>query len=265
VTGRMGQASLKAVLDDTGLQLVGACSRASAKYVGQDVSTVLGLDRKVGIVISNDVSDTISGGDGCVLLDFTKADIAFENAKLAMQKRNFPVIGTSGLSPGQVQTLTEISSKQRVGGLIVPNFSVGAVLMMEFAKQAASLYSDSEIIELHHKNKPDAPSGTAMYTLAKMASQRGVFNCDRVAEKELIAGARGGLAESGLRVHSLRLPGLISHQEVLFGGQGELLKIQHSSFNTDCFIKGILLALHAVQELRELKIGLENIMPLSKP
>jgi 4-hydroxy-tetrahydrodipicolinate reductase len=264
VAGRMGRASAKAIIDDNDLVLVGGFDQPGNAFVGKDIGTLLGSeDNKTGILVSNDFKACVAGVAPDVLLDFTRADAAFANGCFALEQGISPVIGTSGLNQTQLEELKAISQRKQIPGLIVPNFSVGAVLMMEFARQAAVMFNDTEIVELHHAGKADAPSGTAMHTLKKMAAQGGKFNSPRVAEKELMPGARGAKADSGIRVHCLRLPGLISHQEVLFGSEGELLRITHDSFTTDCFIKGILLALHSVRSLNDFLVGLDNVLPMA--
>jgi 4-hydroxy-tetrahydrodipicolinate reductase len=260
----MGRASAKAIIDDKDLVLVGGFDQPGNAFVGKDIGTLAGSeDNKTGILVSNDFKACMAGVAPDVLLDFTRADAAFANGCFALEHGISPVIGTSGLNQKQIEELKEISQTKQTPGLVVPNFSVGAVLMMEFARQASLMFSDTEIVELHHTGKADAPSGTAMHTLKKMAAQGKKFNSPRVAEKELLPGARGALADSGIRVHSLRLPGLISHQEVLFGSEGELLRITHDSFTTDCFIKGILLALHSVRSLSDFLVGLDNVLPFA--
>ena len=275
VTGRMGRASVKAILSDSELKLIGGFGQSQNSMVGVDLYSLAGLsssgnsksssnpsnENKAGILVSNDFKTCIAAEKPDVLLDFTRADVSFDICKQALEDGIALVIGTSGLSVHSLNELTQISSKQNLPIFVVPNFSVGAVLMMEFAKQAAAIFNDTEIIELHHTGKADAPSGTAVHTLNKMASQAEKFNQNRRPEKELMKGARGALHESGLRVHSLRLPGLISHQEVLFGGAGEMLRVTHDSFNTDCFSKGILLSIHEVKKLKGLVTGLESVLP----
>ncbi|MDR3612476.1 MAG: 4-hydroxy-tetrahydrodipicolinate reductase [Candidatus Obscuribacterales bacterium] len=273
VTGRMGRASIKAILSDPELKLTGGFASANSALIGTDLADLnatatspdSGIRDKTGILVSRDFKTCIASEKPDVLLDFTQADISIDVCKQALNAGIALLIGTSGLSAEQLEELKKVhpetKSEKSPPIFVVPNFSVGAVLMMEFAKQAAALFNDTEIIELHHAGKPDAPSGTAMHTLNKMAAQATNFNQNRKVEKELMPGARGAKHESGLRVHSLRLPGLISHQEVLFGGPGELLKVSHDSFNTDCFSKGILLALHKTQSLSGLTIGLENVLP----
>jgi 4-hydroxy-tetrahydrodipicolinate reductase len=146
----------------------------------------------------------------------------------------------------------------------VPNFSVGAVLMMEFAKQAGAFYENVEIVEMHHTKKLDAPSGTAMHTAGKLKQSGNRFNPKEVEEHELLPHTRGGQTDAGVRIHSLRLPGLISHQEVIFGSPGELLTIRHDSFNTDCFLRGIKMSIQAIGELDELIVGLDHLLNLDK-
>ena len=256
----MGRASIRLIEAEQGFQLVGAVGKKGASYIGKDVST-LNNSNNTGILIKDELNSSLANVQADVLLEFTVADSAFEHAKLAIEKGIRPVVGTSGLKEDKVQILKDLAKKHKVGALIIPNFSLGAVLMMEFAKQAGEHFANVEIVEMHHTEKHDAPSGTAMYTAKKLAEAKKNFNIPTVDEKELVTGARGGQHSSGVRIHSLRLPGLISHQEVIFGGPGELLKIKHDSFNVDCFTNGIKMSLNAVMQLNELVVGLENILP----
>jgi 4-hydroxy-tetrahydrodipicolinate reductase len=259
ISGRMGRAAARAILNDPELELVGGFSRSSR---GQDIASLSGVSSKMtGILVSNEFTDCLAGSKPDVYLDFTVADVAIQNVTEAFENGISPVIGTSGITSDQFMRFSEISNESGVPGLVVPNFSVGAVLMMEFAKQAAAQFNNTEIVEMHHVGKIDAPSGTAMFTLKKMAEQNSQFNPARVEEKELLPGSRGARHDSGIRVHSMRLPGLISHQEVYFGSEGELLTIRHDSFNTECFNKGILLALKKVRSLNGFVMGLEKLLP----
>lgn len=262
INGRMGRASAQAILGNNRFKLSGAFGRSGADYVGKDIGDLIGMPGRssTGILVSNGILDAISGTAADVLLDFTRAESAYEHGKLAMEQHVRPVIGTSGLSERLVEELGDIAEKKKIGAMVVPNFSVGAVLMMEFARQAAAHFSNVEIVEMHHTGKIDAPSGTAMHTATKIGSTQKRFNEKTVEARELIKGARGAAAESGARLHSLRLPGLISHQEVIFGAEGELLTIRHDSFHASCFIKGIFLAIEAVMRSNELVVGLESLL-----
>ena len=258
----MGRAAAKAILEDSELELAGGFGGASNPAAGQDIAHLTGVASKMtGILVSNEINACLAGVKPDVYLDFTKADLAVQNVSIAFEHGLSPVIGTSGITPESFNQLSEIAIAKKLSGLVVPNFSIGAVLMMEFARQAASIFNQTEIVEMHHTGKVDAPSGTAMHTLKKMAAANDHFNPSSVQENELLAGARGGKHESGIRVHSLRLPGLISHQEVLFGSDGELLSIRHDSFNTNCFTKGIILSLKKVRSLKGFLIGLEHVLP----
>jgi 4-hydroxy-tetrahydrodipicolinate reductase len=260
----MGRASAQALAGQTEFMVIGAFGRQGAPYVGKDIAelTVIAGGGKTGILVSNGFLDSLTGAVPDVLLDFTQAEIAVENAKVALQRGIRPVIGTSGISPEHLEELAKIAAQKKIGALVVPNFSVGAVLMMEFARQAAAMFEHAEIVEMHHTGKVDAPSGTAMHTARKLASSGHEFNKMEVQEKELLPGARGAKTDAGVRLHSLRLPGLISHQEVIFGADGELLTIKHDSFNTNCFLKGIIMSVKTVINLDRLMVGLESILPL---
>lgn len=262
VTGRMGRAAVRAILEDPQLALCGGFASKGNPRCGEDLARLAGgAAESTGILVSNEIKTCLAEVKPDVYLDFTKAGVADENVKVAFEHGVSPVVGTSGVTPELFERWSKISKESGVPGLVVPNFSLGAVLMMEFAKQAARVFNQTEIVELHHMGKVDAPSGTAMYTLQKMAAQGDNFNPVVVQEKELIPGSRGGKHDSGIRVHSMRLPGLISHQEVFFGSEGELLTVRHDSFNTECFTKGILLALKQVRTLGGFFIGLENLLP----
>jgi 4-hydroxy-tetrahydrodipicolinate reductase len=261
INGRMGRASAQAILSNSRFDLVGAFGKSGAKYVGKDINDLIGTPgpARTGILVSNGIQDAIAGSPD-VLLDFSQAESAYGHAKLAIEHQVHPVVGTSGLSQELVNDLAAIAAKKNIGAMVVPNFSVGAVLMMEFARQAAKHFQNVEIVEMHHTGKIDAPSGTALHTASKIASTEGRFNSQPVQERELLKGSRGGIAESGVRIHSLRLPGLLSHQEVIFAADGELLTIRHDSFNTKCFLAGIFLALESVINLNKLVVGLDAIL-----
>ena len=189
-----------------------------------------------------------------VLVDFTQPASIFENAKYCLNNNIKIVIGTTGLSDEQ------ISQKNNVGCLIAPNFSTGAVLMMMFAKLAAKYFDNAEIIELHHNQKKDAPSGTAIKTAKMMAEAKCTFKAGNCAEKETIEGARGGTSYSDIQIHSVRMPGFMASQEVLFGSDGQTLKIRHDSTDRKCYMDGVLLAVKHTYQYNDFVYGLENIL-----
>ncbi len=193
-----------------------------------------------------------------IVVDLTRADCVYENSMTIINAGAHPVIGTSGLIPSQIQTLSELCSSKKLGGIIVPNFSIGAVLMMIFAAKAAEYLSEVEIIEAHHQQKLDAPSGTALKTAEMIAAAR-VKPKNKLELKELIPVARGG-SHHEINIHSLRLPGVLARQEVLFGNLGETLSITHDSIDRRCFMPGVVLACQKAQQLTTLVYGLEHVL-----
>lgn len=232
--GRMGQEACKAIEAEDGLTLVG---KADA---GDDLKQMV----------------TQSGAQ--VVVDFTTAAVAFDNTKKIIEVGAHPIIGTSGLLPEQVEELQALAQEKALGGLIAPNFAIGAVLMMKFAKEAVRYMPDVEVIELHHDRKADAPSGTAIKTLDMLAAARTQKPQPR-EEKELLEGARGGSSDN-IHVHSVRLPGLVAHQQILFGGKSELLTIRHDSLHRESFMPGVCFGCKKVLELKELVYGLEHLL-----
>ena len=232
--GRMGQESIKAVRADAELDLVAQTD------------------------LSDNLAQIIEQSKAQVVLDFTTAAVAMEVSASIIQSGARPVIGTSGLLPEQVAELKQLCKQQNIGGVIAPNFAIGAVLMMKYSQDAARYFPQAEVIELHHNGKLDAPSGTAIKTANLIAEARDSVP-EKIAEKEILPGARGANAE-GIRIHSIRLPGLVAHQEVLFGAQSQTLTIRHDSTHRDSFMPGVCLACKKVMELNELVYGLEHLL-----
>lgn len=195
-----------------------------------------------------------------VIIDFTQPKSIFENAKYCLNNGIKIVIGTTGLSDEQIAELKKLSQEKNTGCLIAPNFSTGAVLMMMFAKQAAKYFDNAEIIELHHNQKKDAPSGTAIKTAAMMAEVKEDFAQNNCPETETIEGARGGNSYSNIHIHSVRMPGYIASQEVIFGSSGQIMTIRHDSMDRKCYMQGVLLAVKHVAEKNDFVYGLDNIM-----
>lgn len=262
INGKMGRASLGAITRASGLEVVAAFGKSGAAYVGKSVACFLpgGDDQALDKVLIQDNLEACLAATPDVLLEFTRAESCMEHARYALEKGVRPVIGTSGLCRDDFKDLEALSEKHGVPCMVVPNFSIGAVLMMEFARQAGAHYRNVEIVEMHGTKKLDAPSGTAAYTASKLEEAEHEFNPREVEEREILKGVRGGETDRGVRIHSLRLPGLISHQEVIFAAPGEMLTIRHNSFNADCFEKGIVLSVRSVMEMSGFSLGLESLL-----
>lgn len=195
-----------------------------------------------------------------VLVDFTQPASIFENAKYCLNNEIKIVIGTTGLKDEEIDFLKDLSVKNNTSCLIAPNFSTGAVLMMMFSKQAAKYFDNAEIIELHHNQKKDAPSGTAIKTALMMSEEKDSFVKGNCPEKETVQGARGGISYSDIHIHSVRMPGYIASQEVIFGSSGQVFKIRHDSMDRKCYMQGVLLAVKHVAQNNDFIYGLENIL-----
>lgn len=254
--GRMGREVLRAVLADPECRLVGAVDVHGS---GEDAGALAGCE-PAGVPVIAGLEAMITEAEPQVLVDFTIARAALENATVALRHGVSPVIGTTGIPADGIEALRRLSEETGVGAFVAPNFAIGAVLMMLFARQAARYMPEVEIIELHHERKIDAPSGTAMRTAEMILENRGERTAPRPDHEEIrVDGARGGDRE-GIRIHSVRLPGYVAHQEVIFGGQGQTLTIRHDSTDRTSFMPGVLLAVKRVRSLRGLVVGLENLL-----
>ncbi len=260
--GKMGREVIKAVSQAEDMMLLGAVDR-NPNYIGQDVGEVVGCG-PLEVPILNDLQsvlvlatqEKIQG----VMVDFTHPDGVYDNVRSAIAYGVRPVVGTTGLSQKQIQDLADFAEKASTGCLIIPNFSIGMVLLQQAAIQASQYFDCVEIIELHHNQKADAPSGTAIKT-AEMLSELGkTYNSPAVEESEKLPGARGAIAKENIRIHSVRLPGLIAHQEVIFGASGQIYTLRHDTTDRSCYMPGVLLAVRKVTQLKSLIYGLEKIM-----
>jgi len=235
--GRMGSEVVKAVTDATDCELVAA------------------LDQ-------GDSLDALITAGAQVVVDFTTPDVVMANLEFLVKNNIHAVVGTTGFSDDRIAELNRwLAANPKAGILIAPNFAIGAVLMMEFAEKAAKFFESAEIIELHHPNKVDAPSGTAARTAALIAGARKNANLPAMpdATTTSLDGARGALV-GDVPVHSVRLRGLIAHQEVLFGGLGETLTIRHDSLDRAGFMPGVLLGVRQISSHPGLTVGLEKFM-----
>lgn len=195
-----------------------------------------------------------------VLIDFTQPNSIYNNAKYCLSNKINIVIGTTGLKDEQIEELKQMSKANKTACFIAPNFSTGAVLMMMFSKMAAKYFDNAEIIELHHNQKKDAPSGTAVKTAAMMAENNDNFTKGNCPETETIKGARGANSYNNIHIHSVRMPGYIASQEVVLGASGQILTIRHDSMNRECYMAGVLLATRYAVENKNFVYGLDNIM-----
>jgi 4-hydroxy-tetrahydrodipicolinate reductase len=198
-----------------------------------------------------------------VVIDFTHPDVVMDNLKFLIDNGIHAVVGTTGFTDERLnQVRAWVAAKPDVAVLIAPNFAIGAVLSMHFAKQAARFFESAEVIELHHPQKADAPSGTAARTARLIAEARKGLPPNPDATSTGLEGARGADVD-GIPVHSVRLAGLVAHQEVLFGTKGETLTIRHDSLDRTSFVPGVLLAVRKVREHPGLTVGLEPLLDLA--
>ena len=260
--GKMGQEVVKAVADADDMTLIGAIDR-NPDVLGQDVGDVVGCG-PLEIPILNDMEATLASAvqekELGVMVDFTHPDSVYDNVRSAIAYGIRPVVGTTGLSAQQIQDLADFADKASTGCLIVPNFSIGMVLLQEASVRASKYFDHVEIIELHHNQKADAPSGTAIKTAQMLAEMGKSFNPPSVEETEALSGARGCAADENVRIHSVRLPGLIAHQEVIFGAAGQIYTLRHDTTHRSSFMPGVLLSIRAVTQLKSLVYGLEKIL-----
>ncbi len=239
--GKMGKEVIKALALEADLVLSAACD---PYYPKEDAGLLAGLNPN-GIIIDGTIKEAVNKAD--VWIDFTRPDVVKENIAIALNAGKNIVVGTSGLSESYVTSLVT----NGIGVLVVPNFALGAVLMMQFAKTAYRFFPNVEIIELHHDQKVDAPSGTAVKTAELLGADTKAIN----------EGPRGS-NYNGIHIHSVRLPGLVAHQEIIFGGQGQLLTIRHDSLDRASFMPGVMLALREVPKLSGPVYGLEHVLGL---
>ncbi|MBQ8887680.1 MAG: 4-hydroxy-tetrahydrodipicolinate reductase [Candidatus Gastranaerophilales bacterium] len=254
--GKMGKEVVKAVLNAEDTELVMAVD-----ILGEGADAGLAATNKeCGVKIETDLEKAIKNKKPDVIVDFTQPSGIYNHVCTYMQYKVKSVIGTTGLKDEQITNLEKMSKENNTACLIAPNFSTGAVLLMMFAKQAAKYFNNAEIIELHHNQKKDAPSGTAIKTAQLMAEENSDFTLGNCPETELIEGSRGGTSEANIHIHSVRMPGYIASQEVIFGASGQILKLAHHTMERSCYMAGVLLAVRYVFNNNEFIYGLDNIM-----
>ncbi len=252
--GRMGSTVCRAVVDDPDLSLVAA---VDPLHAGIDLATVTGA--KVRGVQMSPNAESLVHARAQVAVDFTTLDAARDNAAWCARNGVHAVVGTTGWEAADLEELARIFTRSNC--FIAPNFAIGAVLMMRFAELAAPWFETAEVIELHHDQKIDAPSGTAMLTAERMAARSAEWTADPT-EHHVVSGARGGEGPGGIRLHSVRLRGLVAHQEVLLGTTGQTLSIRHDSHDRDSFMPGVLLAIKAVAARPGVTVGLDALLDI---
>ena len=251
--GRMGATVCRAVDADPDLDLVAAVDPGAA---GSSVRDAAGVDRDVTVVADpGELAEPPA-----VMVDFTHLDAARANLAWCAANGVHAVVGTTGFTDDDLDGFR--SSFTRSNCLIAPNFAIGAILMMRFAELAAPWFETAEVIELHHDNKLDAPSGTAMRTVERMAAASADWAPDPTVT-HTVAGARGGEGPAGIRVHSVRMRGMVAHQEVLLGTTGETLTIRHDSYDRTSFMPGVVLAAKRIADEPGLTIGLDGLLSLT--
>ncbi|HLJ54866.1 MAG TPA: 4-hydroxy-tetrahydrodipicolinate reductase [Chthonomonadaceae bacterium] len=260
--GRMGREVVRAVAEAEGLALAAAID---VQQTGADAGALAGVG-PLGVAIEGDLAAALDRTRPSVLVDFTLPDGVLNNLRIAVERGVSVVVGTTGLSAAGLTEIDRAARERCVGVFVAPNFAIGAVLMMQFAAQAAKYLPDVEIIELHHEKKLDSPSGTALLTARRIGEARraaGVTpNAPPSGLVEKAAGARGAREETtgDVTIHSVRLPGFVAHQEVIFGGVGQILTLRHDSIDRRSFMPGVILAVRKVGSLRGVVVGLENLL-----
>jgi 4-hydroxy-tetrahydrodipicolinate reductase len=251
--GRLGQEVIKAVCQESDMKLVGA---VDLKVSGDSLSLPDGSGK---VPFSADFTALLDSCGPDVVVDFTTAKASLPVVRTAAKNGVNMVIGTTGFVTGELEEIQKLAEANEVGIMVAPNFALGAVLMMHLAKIAGKYIDHAEIIELHHDKKLDAPSGTALSTARAMAEARG---------KPFLPPAAGeptpsrGQSVEGINIHSVRLPGLMAHQEVVFGTAGQTLSIRHDTINRECYMPGVMLAVRAVVKQKGFIYGLDKLLGL---
>lgn len=233
--GRMGQITAKTIAHHPDFSLVGQTGH------------------------QDNLTEAILATRAQVVIDFTNPDAVYQNTMAIIKAGARPVIGTTGLLPRQIKKLQDACKKYKRGGIIAPNFSIGMVLLMKYAQEFVKYFPHVEIIEMHHDRKRDCPSGTALHTAEKLAALRKASDTTHIECHETVSGSRGA-NYMGIPIHAVRLPGLVAHEQIIFGDTGETLTLRHDALDRQCFMRGVSLACKKVMKLNSLVYGLEEIL-----
>jgi len=253
--GKMGQVIAKAVVCEPGLMPVGAVDKeVTQKYLPLAEAPEL-------IVLCSDLGSCLRRCDADVVVDFTNVDVSMAAARIAIKQKVNMVIGTTGLSEKNLAEIEQLCRTYKVGAVVAPNFSLGAALLIHLSKFAAKFFNQAEIIEMHHDKKADAPSGTAIATAKEMLETHGKPFVYPEVTREILSNTRGGQM-NGIAIHSLRLPGFMAGQEVIFSGAGETLSLRHDTVSRECYVPGVILAIKEVTKHKGLTHGLDALLKL---
>lgn len=254
-SGKMGRAIAGGLSREEDMELVAA---VDVKGTGADAGLLWGGEPS-GVLLQSDLNKALAEAHPQVMVDFTNPQAVMKNIYAALSHKVAAVVGTTGFSDADFAQVRAWCEEFQTPVFVAANFAIGAVLLMGFAKEAAKYMPDVEIIELHHDQKLDAPSGTAVTTMEMISEVRAPHTQGNPQEFERVSGSRGGDFQ-GMRVHSVRLPGYVASQEVLCGGLGQILSIRHDALSRECYVPGVALAVRKILTLRGLTTGLENIM-----
>ncbi|MBR3605305.1 MAG: 4-hydroxy-tetrahydrodipicolinate reductase [Candidatus Gastranaerophilales bacterium] len=251
--GKMGTQVVNLAINDKDFELVCAIDKFGA---GKQLTN--------NVFVEENFEESLVKRKPDVVVDFTQPSVIYENIKTYIKLGIKSVIGTTGLSKEQVEDIEKMSKESNVGVIIAPNFSIGAILMMEFAARASKYFNNAEIIEYHHNQKKDAPSGTSIKTAQMMMKNNDNFKLGNCAEVETIPGARGGNynedGKGNIQIHAVRMPGFVASQQVILGADGQVLKIHHDTINRECYMSGVALAVKHIYNNNKFIYGLENII-----
>ena len=255
ICGRMGKSISKELIKEKDINLIGGFDK---KNVGVDIGEVLGIG-DIGHKVHNSYNE-IKKINPDVIIDFTNANVALSTINWAIDNNINIIVGTTGLEKNDLIKIEKKAIRSKSKVFIAPNFSIGAVVMIKVSKIVAKYFDDCEIIELHHDMKKDAPSGTSIST-AKQISQEKFFSRNKLKEdeNETLKGSRGAFA-NGIHIHSVRLPGLLAHQNVIFGTKGQTLSIRHDSIDRLSFYPGVVLAIRSIDKLPNYTFGLDKLI-----
>jgi len=253
--GKMGQEVASALVHEPELKIVGAVEEKVTQHYLPLVD-VLGL-----VPFSSDLASLLKKCNPDVLVDFTNAEVSIAAARIAAKEKTNLVIGTTGLSEENLTEIGQLCQSNGVGAVVAPNFSLGAALSIRLAEIVAKFFDHAEVIEMHHDKKIDAPSGTAIATAKAISQAHGKPLIYPKAERETISNTRGGQID-GIAIHSLRMPGFMAGQEVIFSGKGETLSLRHETISRECYMPGVILAIKEVTKHKGLIYGLDALLKM---